>query len=44
MSVTVPVAKKPDGSPIQGVGRADFVPDQALKSFSLGDRLFFPIA
>ncbi|HUQ90769.1 MAG TPA: alpha/beta hydrolase domain-containing protein [Bryobacteraceae bacterium] len=42
MSVTVPVAKKPDGSPIQGVVRSDFVPDQALTSFSLGDRLFFP--
>lgn len=42
MSVTVPVAKKPDGSPIQGVVRSDFVPDQAITSFSLGDRLFFP--
>ncbi len=42
MSVTVPVAKKVDGSPIQGVVRSDFVPDQALTSFSLGDRLFFP--
>ncbi len=42
MSVTVPVAKKPDGSPIQGVVRSDFVPDRALTSFSLGDRLFFP--
>ena len=42
MSVTVPVAKKADGSPIQGVVRSDFVPDQALTSFSLGDRLFFP--
>ncbi|MSV31601.1 MAG: hypothetical protein EXQ57_03685 [Bryobacterales bacterium] len=42
MSVTVPVAKNSDGSPIQGVVRSDFVPDQALTSFSLGDRLFFP--
>jgi hypothetical protein len=42
MSVTVPVAKKPDGSPIQGIVRSDFVPDQAITSFSLGDRLFFP--
>jgi hypothetical protein len=42
ISVTVPVAKKPDGSPIQGVVRSDFVPDNALTSFSLGDRLFFP--
>ena len=42
MSVTVPVAKKPDGSPIQGVVRSDFVPDTAITSFSLGDRLFFP--
>jgi hypothetical protein len=42
MSVTVPVAKNPDGSPIQGVVRSDFVPDQAITSFSLGDRLFFP--
>jgi hypothetical protein len=42
MSVTVPVAKNPDGSPIQGVVRSDFVPDQSITSFSLGDRLFFP--
>jgi hypothetical protein len=42
MSVTVPVAKKADGSPIQGVVRSDFVPDQSATSFSLGDRLFFP--
>jgi hypothetical protein len=42
MSVTVPVAKKPDGSPIQGLVRSDFVPDQGITSFSLGDRLFFP--
>jgi hypothetical protein len=42
MSVTVPIAKNPDGSPIQGIVRSDFVPDQAITSFSLGDRLFFP--
>jgi len=42
MSVTVPVAKNPDGSPIQGVVRSDFVPDEPIASFSLGDRLFFP--
>jgi hypothetical protein len=42
MSVTVPVAKKADGSPIRGVVRSDFVPDGAITSFSLGDRLFFP--
>ena len=42
MSVTVPVAKNPDGSAITGVVRSDFVPDQAITSFSLGDRLFFP--
>jgi len=42
MSVTVPVAKNPDGSPIRGVVRSDFVPDQGITSFSLGDRLFFP--
>jgi hypothetical protein len=42
MSVTVPVAKKADGSPIQGLVRSDFVPDQGITSFSLGDRLFFP--
>lgn len=42
MSVTVPVARKADGSPIQGVVRSDFVPDRSATSFSLGDRLFFP--
>lgn len=42
MSVTVPVAKKLDGAPIQGVVRSDFVPDAGITSFSLGDRLFFP--
>lgn len=42
MSVTVPVAKRPDGSPIRGVVRSDFVPDSGITSFSLGDRLFFP--
>ncbi|MDX1982598.1 MAG: alpha/beta hydrolase domain-containing protein [Bryobacteraceae bacterium] len=42
MSVTVPVAKNPDGSPITGWVRSDYVPDEALTRFSLGDRLFFP--
>ncbi len=42
LSVTVPVAKNADGSPIQGVVRSDFVPDSGLTSFSLGDRLFYP--
>lgn len=42
MSVTVPIAKNPDGSPIVGVVRSDFVPDTAITSFSLGDRQFFP--
>ena len=42
MSVTVPVAKNSDGSPITGWVRSDYVPDQALTRFSLGDRLFFP--
>ena len=42
MSVTVPVAKNADGSPIVGWVRSDYVPDQALTRFSLGDRLFFP--
>jgi len=42
MSVTVPVAKNADGSPIKGIVRSDFVPDSAITSFSLGDRLFFP--
>jgi len=42
MSVTVPIARNPDGSPIQGIVRSDFVPDEAIASFSLGDRLFFP--
>lgn len=42
MSVTVPIAKNPDGSPITGVVRSDFVPDEAMTKFSLGDRLFFP--
>jgi hypothetical protein len=42
MSVTVPVAKNKDGSPITGWVRSDYVPDEALTKFSLGDRLFFP--
>ncbi|MBM3726790.1 MAG: hypothetical protein FJW40_15375 [Acidobacteria bacterium] len=42
MSVTVPVAHKPGGSPILGVVRSDFVPDDSITRFSLGDRLFFP--
>jgi len=42
MSVTVPVAKNRDGSPIRGWVRSDYVPDEALTRFSLGDRLFFP--
>lgn len=42
MSVTVPSAKYPDGRPVPGWVRSDYVPDQALARFSLGDRLFFP--
>jgi len=42
MSVTVPVARNPDGSAIKGWVRSDFVSDQAITRFSLGDRLFFP--
>jgi hypothetical protein len=42
ISVTVPVAKNADGTPITGWVRSDYVPDQAQTSFSLGDRLFFP--
>jgi hypothetical protein len=42
MSVTVPVARNADGSPITGWVRSDYVPDTALSRFSLGDRLFFP--
>lgn len=42
MSVTVPVAKYPDGRAVTGVVRSDYVPDQAMTRFSLGDRLFFP--
>lgn len=42
ISVTVPVARNADGSPIEGWVRSDFVPDQAITRFSLGDRLFFP--
>ncbi len=39
MSVTVPVARDPHG-PITGLVRSDFVPDQKIYSFSLGDRAF----
>lgn len=42
ISVTVPVARNADGSPIEGWVRSDFVPDQAITRFSLADRLFFP--
>jgi len=42
MSVTVPIARRPDGSSILGVVRSDFVPDDSITRFSLGDRLFFP--
>lgn len=42
ISVTVPAAKNADGSPITGWVRSDYVPDEALTRFSLGDRLFFP--
>lgn len=42
MAVTVPVAKNKDGSPIVGWVRSDYVPDEAMTRFSLGDRLFFP--
>jgi hypothetical protein len=41
MSVTVPVAHGPNG-PITGLVRSDFVPDEKIRSFSLGDRAFFP--
>jgi hypothetical protein len=39
MSVTVPVAHDAK-SPISGLVRSDFVPDQKIYSFSLGDRAF----
>jgi hypothetical protein len=39
MSVTVPVARDPNG-PIYGLVRSDFVPEQKIRSFSLGDRAF----
>ncbi|MGH9631317.1 MAG: alpha/beta hydrolase domain-containing protein [Bryobacteraceae bacterium] len=42
MSVTVPVARNEDGTPIRGWVRSDYVPDEAVTRFSLGDRLFFP--
>src|SRR5262249_26667133 len=41
MSVTVPIARGPDG-PITGLVRSDFVPDEKIHSFSLGDRAFLP--
>jgi hypothetical protein len=41
MSVTVPIARDPDG-PITGFVRSDYVPDQKTRSFSLGDRAFLP--
>src|SRR6266700_3928053 len=41
MSVTVPIARDPDG-PITGFVRSDYVPDQKIRSFSLGDRAFLP--
>ena len=45
MSVTVPVARDAKG-PIAGVVRSDYVPDQKVLSFSLGDRAFlqYPVA
>jgi hypothetical protein len=39
MSVTVPVAREANG-PITGLVRSDFVPEQKIRSFSLGDRAF----
>ncbi len=42
LSVTVPIARNPGGSPITGVVRSDFVPDEAVTRISLGDRLFYP--
>ena len=41
MSVTVPVARDPAG-PIIGLVRSDYVPDERIHSFSLGDRAFLP--
>jgi hypothetical protein len=41
MSVTVPIARD-SGGPIAGLVRSDFVPDQKIHSFSLGDRAFLP--
>jgi len=38
MRLTTPVAKNPDGSPITGLVRADFVPDSRVRSHSLADR------
>ncbi|MBM3735094.1 MAG: hypothetical protein FJW39_04845 [Acidobacteria bacterium] len=42
MSVTVPVARHANGAQVRGVVRSDYVPDESLTRFSLGDRLFFP--
>lgn len=41
MSVTVPVASD-SGGPITGLVRSDYVPDEKIHSFSLGDRAFLP--
>jgi hypothetical protein len=41
MSVTVPVARD-SGAPITGLVRSDYVPDEKIRSFSLGDRAFLP--
>jgi hypothetical protein len=38
MRLYAPVAKNPDGSPITGVIRAEFVPDEKIFSHSLADR------
>ena len=36
--VQAPIAREPDGRPIQGLVRSDFVPTEALKQASLADR------
>jgi hypothetical protein len=36
--VYAPIAREPDGRPIQGIVRSDFVPVQTTKEFSLADR------
>src|SRR5258706_3067293 len=41
MSVTVPIARD-SGAPITGLVRSDYVPDEKIRSFSLGDRAFLP--